>query len=149
MESDLFQKQLYLNEDKLFTKIHFNTGLFAATDLTPDRYRFVTGSTLHSFNRQIGRPMAIFQLESSDKLLIAGLSGDIVLPAANGINYNVSITNLPPQNMASVDHFGFYYDIFKDKSLSRYMPVMAQKSGYNPRPALCEAVVLTKSKIID
>ena len=31
LESDLFQKQLYLREDKLFAKIHFQVGEFFAT----------------------------------------------------------------------------------------------------------------------
>ncbi|MBI4853557.1 MAG: hypothetical protein HY819_17325 [Acidobacteria bacterium] len=38
MESDLFQKQLYLQEDKLFTKIHFNSGTFFTSHLLDGKY---------------------------------------------------------------------------------------------------------------
>jgi len=147
MESDLFQKQLYLNENKLFAKIHFTTGTFFATDLSEEKYQFTAGSKIHSFNRQIGRPTATIELNSNDVLLITGLDNEINLPYQIGTTYKVDVTNLPPKEMASVDHFGFYYDVVKDQSVKRFMPVMVQKSAYYPGPLACEAVILGQSSI--
>jgi hypothetical protein len=146
LESDLFQKQLYLREDKLFAKIHFQVGSFFATQLTEEKYKFVAGSTMHNFNRRIGRPGASIKLGYGQQLLIDGLDKPIVLPYINTVSYQISITNLPPKEMTSMDHFGFYYDVFKEP-VKKFMPIEAKIVGYRPAPFLCEAVVLSKSSI--
>lgn len=147
LESDLFQKQLYLKEDKLFTKIHFNTGTFFTSELIDGKYQFVAGSKVHSFNREIGAPGAKVELASNDVLSITGLGKDVYLPYQLGVSYKVDVTNLPPKDMASMDHFGFYYDAFKEQSVTRFMPIAVQKSSYFPRPMVCEAVILGKSEV--
>lgn len=148
MENDLFQKQLYLNEDKLFTKIHFGLGTFFTSELIDGKYQFVAGSKVHSFNRQIGAPGAKVELQQGDDLIITGLDKAVKLAYQIGVDYRVDITNLPPKEMASIDHFGFYYDVFKDKDITRYMPVeVAKKASLLPRPYLCEAITLSKSFI--
>lgn len=146
LESDLFQKQLYLKEEKLFTKIHFQLGEFFATQLTDDKYKFVAGSKLHSFNRRIGTPAARIRLGLGSNLVITGLDKVIMLPYSNGVIYKVNITNLPPKEMASVEHFAFYYDFFKEPVI-RFMPIQFEKAAYSPRPFLCESVILSKSSI--
>jgi hypothetical protein len=147
LESDLFQKQLYLKEDKLFTKIHFNVGTFFTSELIDGKYQFVAGSKVHSFNREIGAPGARLELQQGNNLVISGLDDEVNLPYQIGVNYKIDITNLPPKEMASIDHFGFYYDILKDQSVSRFMPIAVEKGSYFPRPLLCEAVVLSKSRL--
>ncbi|MFY9223238.1 MAG: hypothetical protein WAQ98_11235 [Blastocatellia bacterium] len=147
LENDLFQKQLYLREDKLFTKIHFQVGEFFTSQLTDEKYKFVAGSKLHSFNRKIGRPGASVKLGDGEQLLISGLDKTISLPyVGGGASYKVNITNLPPKDMMSIDHFGFYYDFVKEP-VTRFMPIEIGKASYSPRPYLCEAIILSKSFI--
>jgi hypothetical protein len=147
LESDLFQKQLYLKEDKLFTKIHFNVGTFFTSELIDGKYQFVAGSKVHSFNREIGAPGARLELQQGNNLVISGLDDEVNLPYQVGVNYKIDITNLPPKDMANIDHFGFYYDALKDQSVSRFMPIAVEKSSFAPRPYVCEAVILSKSRI--
>jgi len=146
MESDLFQKQLYLKQDKLTTKIHFTTGNFYTASLSPDKYQFTANSTIHSFNRQIGTPGASVQLQQGDVLNIAGLAQDIALPYRASTSYEIAITNLPPKDMMSMDHFLFYYDALKEP-VTKFMPVQVKKAAYYPYPLVCDFIVLGKSKV--
>ncbi len=146
LESDLFQKQLYLKQDKLFAKIHFTTGTFYTTNLTSDKYQFTAGSTLHSFNRQIGTPAASVKLQQGQALIIAGLSENIVLLFKANVSYEIAITNLPPKNMMSMDHFLYYYDALKTP-VKKFMPVEAKRATYGPRPLYCDTIILSKSTI--
>lgn len=146
IENDLFQKQLYLKEDKFYTKIHFQVGEFVTENIADGQYQFTSGSKIHSFNREIGAPGAHMELQPSDNLIITGLDKKISLPYQVGVSYKVEVTNLPPKEMANIDHFGFYYEYFEE-SVTRYMPIMVQKSAFVPRPLLCEAIVLGKSSI--
>lgn len=147
MESDLFQKQLYLNESKLFCKIRFNVGQFYTTHLTDDAYQFYAGEIQNSFNRRIGEPGAKIELHQQEKLDISGLDSLISLPYESGASYQVSVTNLPPKDMMSMDHFSYYYEIFKDQDLKRFMPVIVKKAAYGPHPFICSPVGLSKSRI--
>lgn len=147
LESDLFQKQLYLKQDKLYTKIHFNVGRFFTSELIDGKYQFVAGSKVHSFNREIGVPGARLELQQGNNLVINGLDDEVNLPYQIGVNYKIDITNLPPKEMASIDHFGFYYSALKDKNIIKYMPVRMSKLSFHPRPLMCEAVILGKSAI--
>lgn len=145
MESDLFQKELYL-KDNFFTKIHFNVGTFYAENVTEEKYQFVVGSKIHSFNRQIGRPNLRVDLSQNDDLVINGLSKLIKLPYKKGINYSVVITNLPPKDMMDINHFVFYYDLLKT-DVPNYMPVAVKKAAFRPYPIVCDGVIFSKSVI--
>lgn len=145
IESDLFQKQLYL-KDNFFTKINFNTGAFYAENITESKYQFAAGSKIHSFNRQIGRPTLKIELSQNENLVISGLSEEIKLPYLAGVNYHISINNLPAPDMMSMDHFVFYYNEIKTE-VTRYMPVPAQKATFYPKPIACEAAIFGKSSI--
>ncbi len=146
IESDLFQKQLYLREDKLFCKIHFQVGEFFTNQLTEDKYQFVAGSKLHSFNRRIGEPAARVQLGVGNNLVINGLDRAINLPYVDGASYKVNITNLPPKDMMNMDHFAFYYDVVKTTT-TQFMPVASKKVAFGPRPYICGAAIFGKSSI--
>ncbi|KAF0195185.1 MAG: hypothetical protein FD167_5855, partial [bacterium] len=86
------------------------------------------------------------QLQEKDSLVISGLEKDITLYYLNGVSYQVNITNLPPKDMMNMDHFVFYYDVLKT-DVPRFMPIVAQKAAYFPRPYLCAATVLGRSSI--
>lgn len=145
LESDLFQKQLYL-KDNFFAKIHFTTGTFTAANITDEKFTFTAGSKIHSFNRQIGQPAATISLQPSQSLIISGLDKPITLPYQQGVDYSVSITNLPPNDMANIDHFLFYYDAIKS-AVPRFVPVQVKKVSLRPYPMVCEMVVMGKSSI--
>ncbi|MBI4852773.1 MAG: hypothetical protein HY819_13340 [Acidobacteria bacterium] len=146
IENDLFQKQLYLKEDKFYYKINFQVGEFVTDHVTDDKYQFVTGSKIHPFKREIGAPAAHLTLEKGNSLLITGLGKDILLPYSSNLSYSINITNLPPKEMANIDHFGFYYDVLKT-DVPRFMPIVVKKATLSPRPFLCGAMVLGKSII--
>ncbi|MBI4852836.1 MAG: hypothetical protein HY819_13665 [Acidobacteria bacterium] len=146
IETDLFQKQLYLKEDKFYTKIDFQVGEFITDHITDDKYQFVTGSKIHSFKREIGTPAAYVLLKQGDSLIISGLEKDISLSYSNNTSYIVDITNLPPEDMANIDHFSFYYEAIKT-NVPIYMPVVLKKSSFRPSPMVCDAVIFGKSDI--
>jgi hypothetical protein len=145
IESDLFQKQLYL-KDNFMTKIRFNTGTFYAENITEGKYQFVAGSILHSFNRQIGRPTLKVELSQNESLIISGLDEEIKLPYKAGVSYSIAINNLPPQDMMDINHFSFYYDSIKT-NVPRFMPMLVQKVSFIPHPIVCEAAIFGKSSI--
>ena len=145
IENDLFQKQLYL-KDEFFTKIHFNTGTFYAERLTDDKYQFVAGTKVHNFKREIAAPSAKVLLDKHQRLLLNGLATEISLSYKEHVNYQISITNLPTKDMMNMDHFAFYYDLIETE-VPKYMPVLVKKAAYLPRPLMCEAIILGKSKI--
>ncbi|MBI4855096.1 MAG: hypothetical protein HY819_25115 [Acidobacteria bacterium] len=145
IETDLFQKQLYL-KDNFFTKINFNVGTFYAENITQGKYQFVAGSKIHSFNREIGRPTLKVNMDKGDSLVIVGLGKEIKLSHQIGVSYFVSITNLPPKDMMNINHFAFYYDLVKT-DVPNYMPVAVRKAAFAPYPIACEAVIFGKSSI--
>lgn len=146
IENDLFQKRLYLKEDKLFCKIHFNTGTFYAENVTEEKYQFMAGNMLHSLKRQFGVPTAIIELGKGDNLVISGLATEISLPYNAGVNYQIKITDLPPPSMSSMDHFDFYYDYVKT-NVPRFVPVEVKRATFDPRPIACGAAIFGKSVI--
>ncbi len=145
IENDLFQKQLYL-KDQFFAKIHFNAGTFYAENITEGKYQFVAGSTLHKFNRQIGRPNGRIDLSKSQHLVISGLDKSIDLPYQDGVSYSIEITNLPTKDMMNIDHFTFYYDQVKTQ-VPKFMPTPVKKASFAPAPILCDSLVFGKSSI--
>lgn len=152
LENDIFQKQLHLQENKFFGKIHFSTGLFYTSRLTDQKVRFFssdnTGKTL-PLNRQLGEPAAKIAVAEGDALVIEGLSSPVRLVAEPGVSYEINITNLPDPSMASMEHFGAYYDIISDH-VTPYVPVMSQKAAYAVRsPFICVPAMLSKSALKD
>ncbi|MBI4853652.1 MAG: hypothetical protein HY819_17810 [Acidobacteria bacterium] len=145
IETDLFQKQLYL-KDNFFTKINFNVGTFYAENVTEEKYQFAVGSKIHSFNREIGRPTLKVNMGKDDSLIIAGLAKEIKLAYQNGVNYSVSISNLPSKDMMSINHFVFYYDLMKT-DVQRFMPLAVKKASFLPAPIICDSIVFGKSRI--
>jgi hypothetical protein len=146
IENDLFQKQLYLREDKLFCKIHFMEGEFFASQLTDGKYQFISGSKILSFNRRIGEPGAKLQLVKGESLVITGFDEPISLPYLSNASYKIDITNLPSRDMMNMDHFAFYYDAVKE-DVTKFMPIVSKKAAFVPRPLLCGATVFGKSRI--
>lgn len=148
LEKDLFQKQLYLRDDKLFSKIHFSNGAFNfySASVSSGKYQFYSNAQKHSFNREIGTPAARLELQPNNVLLIAGMGENVTLPYQAGVSYQVDITNLPPKDMMNIDHFAYYYDVF-GTPVERFMPIEAKKVAYRPAPFLCEAVILSRSAI--
>ncbi|MFY9223343.1 MAG: hypothetical protein WAQ98_11775 [Blastocatellia bacterium] len=145
IENDLFQKQLYL-KDNFFAKIHFNSGMFYSENVTENKYQFVSGSSLHKFNREIGRPVLKVGLDKQDSLVISGLKNEVSLAYQPGTNYSVTISNLPSKDMMNIDHFVFYYDAVK-VNVPKFMPLPVEKAAYNPKPILCDSLIFGKSVI--
>jgi len=146
LESDLFQKQLYLKESKLFAKVHFLTGTFHATNLSKEKYTFQAGTIQSEFNRRIAAPAARVELQPGATLTISGLDKPISLPYESGVTYQVAITNLPPPDHADMNHFLFYYDAFRTP-VTQFVPVIVKKANYFPPPMVCGPVGLSKSVI--
>lgn len=145
IENDLFQKQLYL-KDNFFAKIHFNAGMFYSENVTENKYQFVSGSSLHKFNREIGRPTLKVGLDKQDSLVISGLKNEVSLAYQPGTNYSVTISNLPSKDMMNIDHFVFYYDAVK-VNVPKFMPLPVEKAAFYPKPIICDSVIFGKSVI--
>ncbi|MBL8152510.1 MAG: hypothetical protein JNN15_21545, partial [Blastocatellia bacterium] len=123
VERDLYKRKLKI-KDNFFGKIHFQTGLFYSSKLSQEVLKFVSvdSSQTLPFFRQIGRPAAAVDLTIDQEVVITGLSQSVRLSAQNNTNYLVSVSNLPPEDMMNMDHFGFYYSVI-DEELVRYLPV--------------------------
>jgi hypothetical protein len=149
LEGDLHQRKLYVKEDKLFGKIHFSSGLFFANNLSEEKFRFYaadnSGKVL-PFNRRVAAPAAKINLGMGDSLLIRGGKEPIRLLAEPGVRYEITVHNMPPADMANMDHWLFYYDVIGTK-VTPYMPVMTKKAAFSPRPLMCEPAVFSKSML--
>jgi hypothetical protein len=149
LENDLFQRALHLREDKFAVKIHFNDGLFYAGKQTERPVHFFaadnSGKTLPFF-RRIADPAAKINLAIGDALVISGIGEPIKLVAEPGASYEMSVHNLPPPDMASMDHFIHYYDVINDQ-VTPYVPVMTMKAAYVTFPLICGGVAFGKSKL--
>ncbi|MEW6737256.1 MAG: hypothetical protein AB1489_38580 [Acidobacteriota bacterium] len=149
MEMDLYQRELQLKEEKLFGKIHISTGLFYAVDLSKERVRFLAtdgSGKMLPFNRQVATPAAKLNLLTGQALIIRSRNGDLRLVAEPAVQYEISITNEPPAEMASIDHFTYYYD-FIGVEVTPYNITLLEKAALNPRPLVCQSVVFGKSQI--
>jgi hypothetical protein len=149
MESDIFQKQLHLREDKLACKVHFNAGLFYADNFSERPVRFIANddaSKILPINRRIAGPAAKINLAEGDSLVIKSAYFNLVLTAKEGVRYEINIDNLPPADMASMDHWRYYYDAISDK-VTPYMPLMAHPAAFSPAPLVCRPAVFTKSQL--
>lgn len=149
LEGDLYQRQLYIKEEKLFGKIHFSSGLFYSDNLTDKPVRFYAADDMgkaHPFNRRVGAPAAKLNLALGDALVIKSEKQTLRFKAESGVRYEIRINNLPPSDMANLDHWLFYYDVV-GSNVTKYMPVMIQKAAFGPRPMLCDPVIFSKSKL--
>jgi hypothetical protein len=147
IESDIFQRQLYIKEEKLFGKIHFSAGLFYGNNLSEETVKFqsAAGNEL-PFKRQIAEPAAMVKLTAGETLVIKTKGQTLRLPAQANARYQIAITNTPPADMANMNHFLFYYDVV-GKPVTAYEPVVVKKAAFFPKPILCQAVVFSKSKL--
>lgn len=149
MESDLFQKKLYVQEDKLWGKIHFNAGLFYSINLSKEKYRFVANdstNTMLPFNRQVADPAAMLNLADGESLVISNDKEVLRLKAEDGVSYQITIHNLPPAEMADMNHFLFYFTVMGEK-ITPYRPLEMAKAAFTPRPLICGAAVFSQSKL--
>ncbi|MEW6737995.1 MAG: hypothetical protein AB1489_42350, partial [Acidobacteriota bacterium] len=149
MEGDLHQRELHLKEEKLFGKIHIGAGLFYAHNISEEKVRFFaadgSGKAL-PFNRQVAEPAAKINLAKEQVLVIRGDKEAIQLTVEPSTRYEVALTNLPPEEMANMDHFLFYYDFMAVK-VSPYMPESIRKIAFAPRPLVCGSVVFSRSQL--
>jgi hypothetical protein len=136
------QEKLTINEDRLFTKIHFSSGLFYSDKLSKTKARFFaandSGKSL-KFSRRVARPAAKLNLSTGDKLIISGDFEPIRLIGTPNVSYQIDITNLPPRNAMSMDHFLHYYEIVAEP-LERYSPLLSFKAAFTPTPTPCAPV---------
>jgi hypothetical protein len=140
------QEKLTVDETKLFTKVHISSGLFYSDKLSKTKARFFaaddSGRTL-KLNRRMSYPAAKLNLANGDKLIISGGNFEpIRLVGAANVSYQVDITNLPPKNAMSMDHFLHYYEIV-DQPLERYIPVRSFAAAVSPFPTECAPVLFS------
>lgn len=147
MESDLYQQKLYLKDNAFVGKLHLSAGLWYATNLTDQRVQFVTEyGKMAAFNRKLGTPAAKINLVEGDALVIRGGVEPIRLVAEQGVRYEMEITNLPPVELADIQHFAHYYDVIGAK-VTAYEPVVVKKAAFRPVPLICESVVFSRSTL--
>ncbi|MEW6732321.1 MAG: hypothetical protein AB1489_13410 [Acidobacteriota bacterium] len=149
MEGDLHQRELQLKEEKLFGKIHIGMGLFYAANLSEERVRFLaadgSGKAL-PFNRRVATPAAKINLINGQAMVIMNGKDKIRLVGREGVGYEIAITNEPPAEMASMDHFTYYYD-FIGVNVTPYNIALAHKASFAPFPLSCMSIVFGKSQL--
>jgi hypothetical protein len=147
--NELYPGNLTINEAKLFTKIHISSGLFYSDKLSKTKAKFFaaddSGRTL-KVNRKLSYPAAKVNLAIGDKLIISGNFDPVRLIGESNTQYQIDITNLPPKNAMSFDHFLHYYDIVAEP-LEKYIPVMSVKSSFAPTPVGCPPVYFSSITI--
>jgi hypothetical protein len=147
---ELYSQKLTVMEDKLFTKIHISSGLFYADRLSKGKARFFAADGSQKtlkVSRRMGEPAAKLNLSTGDKLVISGNFEPIKLIGAANVQYQVDITNLPPKNAMSMDHFLHYYEILADP-LERYVPVYSFGASFAPFPTICPAVSFVNQSLV-
>jgi hypothetical protein len=81
-------------------------------------------------------------LANGDKLIISGNFEPVRLVGSANVSYQIDITNLPPKNAMSMDHFLHYYEIV-NQPLERYIPVQSFQAAFDPFPAECAAILFS------
>jgi hypothetical protein len=94
----------------------------------------------------MGQPAAKLNLSTGDKLVISGNFEPIKLIGAANVQYQVDITNLPPKNAMSMEHFLHYYEIVAEP-LERYVPVLSFGTALAPFPVLCPSIYFSSVSI--
>jgi hypothetical protein len=147
--NELYPQRLTIKEDRLFTKVHISSGLFYSEQLSKERARFFAADGSQKtlkVNRRMAQPAAKLNLSNGDKLIISGNFEPIKLVGTANVQYQIDITNLPPKNAMSMDHFLHYYEIVAEP-LEKYVPVLSFKTAFTPYPALCPPVYFSSSII--
>jgi hypothetical protein len=144
IEGELYKRKLKIKEDSFFAKVHFKSGVFYSKSLSEYRTKFTSedGRVL-PFDRQVGTPASKIDLTSGQALVIQGLEEPITLNAQSGTSYFVDLTNLPPQEMMSIEHFEFYYESI-DEQLPKYTPFIAEKSFFKAS-SFCTPLIFSLS----
>ncbi|MBL8148518.1 MAG: hypothetical protein JNN15_01150, partial [Blastocatellia bacterium] len=139
IEREIYQRKLKIKENAFLGKIHFNTGIFYTTKLSDEKLKFIaadgSGKSLPIL-RRIGQPAARIDLDHGQELLISGLAEPLKLKAEYDTNYLVTVYNLPPPEMANLNHFLMYYDII-DEKLTKYEPVAVKQSFTGGGGSMC------------
>jgi hypothetical protein len=147
--NELHPGKLTINEDKLFTKVHISNGLFYSDKLSNTKAKFFaaddSGKTL-KVSRRVAQPAAKLNLANGDKLIISGNFEPIRLVGSANVSYQIDITNLPPKNAMSMDHFLHYYEIVAEP-LEKYVPVYAFKTTIAPAPTACAPIYFSSLTI--
>jgi len=134
-------RKLTVREDRFFGKVHFLAGTFHAANLSKTPARFFAadgkGKAL-PFKRRVAAPAVRMDLNSGQALLVRTQSDTLRFEVKDGVRYEVSLTNLPPPDKASFDHFMHYFDVIQEK-LPRYVPFFMEKAAYEPSPGFCAA----------
>ncbi|MBL8151378.1 MAG: hypothetical protein JNN15_15755 [Blastocatellia bacterium] len=130
IERDVYKRRLRI-KDNFYGKIHFNSGMFYSSRLSDEMVKLVSldGKSSLPFLRKIAKPANKINLTNEQKLTIEDLTESINLIPQDNIDYLVSITNLPPEDMANIDHFKFYYDVI-DEDVTRYTLVEVKRSFF-------------------
>jgi hypothetical protein len=147
--NELYAEKLTIKEENLYTKIHISSGLFYGDRLSKTKAKFFaaddTGKTL-KVSRRMAQPAAKLNLSEGDKLIISGNFEPIRLVGTAGVQYQIDITNLPPKNAMSMDHFLHYYEIVAEP-LEKYVPVYTFKAALAPFPTSCPPVYFSSLTI--
>lgn len=148
LEGDIFQKRLNLNPKTIAAKIHFLDGTLYADQLSEEVLTFTHNTVQHPFKRRIGLPAMAINIKPGQTLLISDSNGQIVarLPYVDA-GYSVSIHNLPPADLANLNHFLMYYSALTTKE-TIWEPVLIEKVVF-PRPAICGSVVFSHSSLAE
>jgi hypothetical protein len=147
--NELYPEKLTINEDKLFTKVHISSGLFYSDKLSKGKAKFFAADGSQKtlkVNRRMAQPAAKLNLSNGDKLIISGNFEPIRLVGSANVSYQIDITNLPPKNAMSMDHFLHYYEIV-EQPLETYVPVWAFKAAFDPFPSVCPSLLFSLTTI--
>jgi hypothetical protein len=147
LEKDIYQRDLYIQKDKMAGIIKFDSALWYADNISDQPLRFFSdkGEEL-PFNRRFAEPAANVNLQPGQALIITSGAKVIRLAAEDNVRYEIAITNTPPADMASMDHFNYYYSVLGEK-VTAYSPVIAKRAAYSPRPIICSSVVASRSRL--
>jgi hypothetical protein len=140
--NELYPGKMTIKEQNLFTKIHISSGLFYADGLSKTKARFFAADGSQKtlkVSRRMAQPAAKLNLSEGDKLIISGNFEPIRLVGTAGVQYQIDITNLPPKNAMSMDHFLHYYEIVAEP-LEKYIPVYTFKTALAPAPTSCPPI---------
>ncbi|MEW6736199.1 MAG: hypothetical protein AB1489_33205 [Acidobacteriota bacterium] len=133
-----------IREEKPFGKVHFLAGTFHATKLSrlPVRFYAANGdnSQVLPFKRRAAAPAASIDLNPGEALLLRSERELLRFEVKEGVQYEVSLTNLPPPEHAGFDHFLYYYEVIQEP-LPRYVPFYVEQAAFAPDPLFCGVVV--------
>jgi len=135
-------RKLTVREDRFFGKVHFLAGTFHAAKLSDKPARFFAadgkGKAL-PFKRRVAAPAMRLDLNAGEVLLLRTERDTLRFEVKDGVRYEVTLTNLPPPDKASFDHFLHYFDVIEEK-LPRYVPFLLEQVAFDPSPSPCAPI---------